>query len=305
MSSFTHFVSVHHERRRDTTAILAPEDMDFDDDFIKFDYVRHIRLYTLSVLLTTVAAFALSTIPLWLATTPRAIRVDDLLVPTALWALSYTLQKHVDDWSPWWRVTALLRAGLHTVLLLSAPYLLRLAHHADFPMPSKRDEVVFVRTWVVGMTWALVEAFVSIRSAYRSMRLYEPQPPHLLDDEDADDLDEEASVISTNLSLLNTLHKRAEMEAALAGVAFIDIPLFILALQRVTMVLLSLGTTLLLSATWYTRMTFGYSLSVTLGCFAVQALIGNLRAPQVRVYVGLVLGLGVFFAGLGVWGVLE
>ncbi|KAF9026619.1 hypothetical protein BDZ89DRAFT_1134661 [Hymenopellis radicata] len=286
-----------------------PEDMDFDDDdLIKFDYVRHVRLYTLSVLLTTVAAFALSTIPLWLLATPTSggvIRADDVLTPLALWALSYTLQKHVDDWSPWWRVTALLRAALHTLLLLSAPYLLRLAHHADFPMPSKRDEAVFVRTWVVGTTWALVEAFVSIRGAYRSMRLYEPQPPHLLDDEDADDLDEEASVISTNLSLLNTLHKREEMEAALAGVAFIDIPLFILALQRVTMVLLSLGTTLLLSATWYPRMTFGYSLGVTLGCFAVQALIGNLRAPQVRVYVGLVLGLGVFFAGLGVWGVLE
>ncbi|KAF8989656.1 hypothetical protein BDZ89DRAFT_1152243 [Hymenopellis radicata] len=270
-----------------------PEDMDFDDDdLIKFDYVRHVRLYTLSVLLTTVAAFALSTIPLWLLATPTSggfIRADDVLTPLALWALSYTLQKHVDDWSPWWRC-ALSPA-------LSAP--------RGLSMPSKRDEAVFVRTWVVGTTWALVEAFVSIRGAYRSMRLYEPRPPHLLDDEDADDLDEEASVISTNLSLLNTLHKREEMEAALAGVAFIDIPLFILALQRVTMVLLSLGTTLLLSATWYPRMTFGYSLGVTLGCFAVQALIGNLRAPQVRVYVGLVLGLGVFFAGLGVWGVLE
>lgn len=284
----------------------VPEDMDMeedgDDGLIKFDYRRHVRLYTLLVPTTTLVAFALCTIPLLLASShTNTIRTHEVLTATALWALSYTIQKHINIWSPWWQLSAVLRAATHTLLLLGAPYLLRTAHSADYPMPSKHDERAYLRTWVVGLTWALVEAVVSIRHAYEVMALYRPR---MLVDEpvEEDDYDEEASVVSNNLSYLETIHKRSEIEDALAGVAFIDIPLFILALQRVAAILLSLGTTLLLSAAWYPR---SYWIVEVLGCFLVQTLVGVLRAPQVRVYVGMVVGLMAFFAGLGIWGVLE
>ncbi|KIY71306.1 hypothetical protein CYLTODRAFT_418991 [Cylindrobasidium torrendii FP15055 ss-10] len=281
----------------------VPEDLDIEceNDLVRFDYRRHVLLYTLIVPLVTLLTFALGTIPFWF--THLSLRIDEFLVPLSVWALSYALQRQVGKWE-WWHAAQVIRAAIHVVLLLSVPNLLHTAHYAEHPLPSKHDTTAFLRTWLVGLVWAFAEAVVSIRSAYQSIALYAPQPPKLPEDDDDEDADEE-SVLSTNLSLLGHLHKRDLLEEAFGGVAFIDIQFFILALQRVSSVLLSIGMTLLLTATWYPTVGRVYCVLVLVGCWAVQATIGLLRTPEVRVYVGLILGVGVFFAGLGVWGILE
>jgi len=143
------------------------------------------------------------------------------------------------------------------------------------------------------------------------------------------DLDEE-------LSRLVNMKARAELEEVY-GMPFIEIPVFVSILQRIDSILLSLGLTLLLSFAYarsarpsdhtpadLSQNSFSHSAHTArsgalslwtafVAVAALHALLSILHAPPVlprigvhtAAYVGLVVGLGTVFAGLGVWGAVS
>ncbi|KAK0483035.1 hypothetical protein EDD18DRAFT_1176760 [Armillaria luteobubalina] len=281
--------------------ILIIEENEFDDPA---HYNRHVRLYTLLVPLGTLCSFALSLIPLFLLPLPpknelseMTFPVPEILTSVALCSLSYHLPESTN---------ILLWAVLRSALLFAAPMLLGVLHQADYAIPTIRD-TAFLRIWVVGLAWAATDAFVGIRNAYKSFRLYSP-----LEEKEQEELlsrqEDGSSSVSTSLSLLSHLRARAELEESL-GEPFLEIPLFVFLLQRVGSLLFSLGTALFLTASLYSYVPhptsvlewwWTYPLVIVL-----QTAVQVFRRPHVRVYVGMVVGLGMFFAGLGVWGALQ
>ncbi|KAG7444617.1 uncharacterized protein BT62DRAFT_1028227, partial [Guyanagaster necrorhizus] len=282
--------------------ILITEGNEFDDPA---HYSRHVRLYTLLVPVATLCAFALSLIPLLVLPLPKnnqhselPFPVPEILISVALCSVSYHLPESTD---------ILFWATVRSGLIFIAPTLLGVLHQADYAIPTIRDPA-FVRVWVVGLAWAATDAFVGIRSAYRSFSLYSPleerEQEELLSRQEEDG----SSSVSTSFSLLSHLRARAELEEAI-GEPFIEIPLFVFVLQRVGSLLFSLGTALFLTASLYSYAPHPTSVLVWWWTFplviVLQAAAQGFQRPHVKVYVGMVIGLGIFFAGLGVWGALE
>ncbi|KAL1742911.1 hypothetical protein HDZ31DRAFT_65514 [Schizophyllum fasciatum] len=144
-------------------------------------------------------------------------------------------------------------------------------------------------------------------------------------------------LIEQDLDELITLRKREEIEEQY-GMAFIRIPITIPILQRLNSLLFSIGSFLLISAATFSKVKavgmFAFdpyrpahvaftiakhglgesSASLPLPPILVAVAIAHaaptitsatLIGPHVAAYVGLLISLVVFFAGLGVWGALE
>ncbi|TDL26801.1 hypothetical protein BD410DRAFT_835929 [Rickenella mellea] len=148
--------------------------------------------------------------------------------------------------------------------------------------------------------------------------------------------------LDSELSRLVNIKGRAELEEVY-GIPFVDIPVFILLLQRVDSIVLSFGLTLLLSSAFCHPLSTAHpsiphtnplSHRISLSSFSTKhaspndnhylirmflivttihtllsALHSPLILPRIGVhtagYISLLIGLGTVFAGLGVWGALS
>ncbi|KAF8176264.1 hypothetical protein BJ912DRAFT_987198 [Pholiota molesta] len=144
--------------------------------------------------------------------------------------------------------------------------------------------------------------------------------------------------VERDLEALIALKNREELEE-IYGIPFIRIPVFLSCLHRINSILSSLGATLLLTAA-YMRSTFAYhppspnlywlspdpttpaqpfrpsntTLLITFPILlVVQAMLTFMHTPWIMprlgihtfVYIGLLVSLGLFFGGLGVWEALT
>ncbi|KAF8890740.1 hypothetical protein BD779DRAFT_1516823 [Infundibulicybe gibba] len=120
--------------------------------------------------------------------------------------------------------------------------------------------------------------------------------------------------VEHSIDQLLCLKNREELEEVY-GMPFIRIPMFISCLQRINCLFLSLGFNLLLSSA-YLRSTFGaphltpyHSAPPNERPLLLAALHTLPILPRIgvhtAVYVGLLVSLGTFFAGLGVWEALS
>jgi len=133
--------------------------------------------------------------------------------------------------------------------------------------------------------------------------------------------------LERDVDRLLTLRSREELEEVY-GMPVINIPVFISCLQRVNAILLSLGVYLLISSAYirstlalpsplltvFTQITTNTPLKITLPLvfllqFSLAVLHTSLMLPRIGVhtvvYAGLLLSLGSFFAGLGIWEALS
>jgi len=136
------------------------------------------------------------------------------------------------------------------------------------------------------------------------------------------------SALDCELDRLVAIKAREELEDVY-GIPVVSIPVFITCLQRIDSIILSLGLTLLTAASYlrsplslspssplYTDPLFSsnsiffivFSL-VVFGHIALATLYTPVVLPRIGVhtasYIGILVGLGTFFAGLGVWGALS
>jgi len=139
--------------------------------------------------------------------------------------------------------------------------------------------------------------------------------------------------LEAELSHLMTRKQRAELEEVY-GSPLPRIPIFLIALQRLDSILLSLGLTLLISSAylraWYLpaispdlpikfkkhwEVDWSEVKHTTIPVFAIVVLVHSILStlwmealPRIGVhtasYVGLLVSLAAFFAGLGYWGAL-
>ncbi|EMD30900.1 hypothetical protein CERSUDRAFT_120242 [Gelatoporia subvermispora B] len=132
------------------------------------------------------------------------------------------------------------------------------------------------------------------------------------------------TAVERDLDMLVSLKEREELEE-IYGIPVIDIPVFVSCLQRIDSFLLSLGITLIISAAYlrsalafpdidlpriYTNRAFTIAFPLILLLRLFLALLHTPPTlPQIGVhttaYVGLLVGLGSVFAGLGLWGALS
>ncbi|GBE86960.1 hypothetical protein SCP_1002050 [Sparassis crispa] len=132
------------------------------------------------------------------------------------------------------------------------------------------------------------------------------------------------SVIDNDMEQLVHLKEREELEE-LYGIPVVRIPVFISCLLRIDSFVLSLGLTLILAASYlrsslsfpkeplppiYTNNAFFVTFPVVVLIYLFLALIHTPPVlPRIGVhstaYIGLLLGLGSVFAGLGLWGALS
>ncbi|KAJ7270620.1 hypothetical protein B0H12DRAFT_1320106 [Mycena haematopus] len=305
-----------------------------EQGFYKGSYKRLVALYTLAPL-TALAAFTLLAILPYVAyrwpkphppTYPYLAILPfpllEILASVALYSLTHILRNPVYTLSallvPFPLPATLLSTTLQTILSVVARLftlaLLLVHHHALYPYPTWQDPA-FRRVWWAALGWAVAEAVVSVHQGYAGIALYRdvlvpPSPPSndpertplLPPRSAAPDPDSE---IDQDLEQLVALKTREELEDVF-GLPLIRIPAFIPCLQRVNSLLLSIGLFLLLGAS-----QFGLSVRWGLVAFATAThlLLAVLHAPivlprvgvQGAAYVGAVVSLGVFFAGLAVW----
>lgn len=147
-------------------------------------------------------------------------------------------------------------------------------------------------------------------------------------------------VIEQDLDELITIRKREEIEAQY-GMAFIRIPILVPVLQRLNSLLFSIGSILIISAATFPNIKtadrfssvayrpahvaftlvkdVGRPVATTSATLPLAPILvavaaahavptitsATLAGPHVAAYIGLLIGLVVFFAGLGIWGALE
>ncbi|KAI0077005.1 hypothetical protein K474DRAFT_1675169 [Panus rudis PR-1116 ss-1] len=132
--------------------------------------------------------------------------------------------------------------------------------------------------------------------------------------------------VDRDLERLINLKEREDLEE-IYGLPIIKIPVFVLALQRIDSILITIGITLTLSAC-YLRSNISLSTSVLISppgstntpiivAFPLTVLLNTslmilytpLVLPRVGIhaaaYIAFLVGLGTFFAGLGLWGALS
>ncbi|KZT00281.1 uncharacterized protein LAESUDRAFT_732434 [Laetiporus sulphureus 93-53] len=130
--------------------------------------------------------------------------------------------------------------------------------------------------------------------------------------------------VDKDLEELVRLKDREELEE-IYGIAPIDIPVFVSSLQRIDSLVLSLGLTLILAWAYlcsplafsdiglppiYSHRAFAITFPLIYILLLFLALLHSpLVLPRIGVhttaYIGLLLGLGSVFAGLGLWGALS
>ncbi|KAJ7161083.1 hypothetical protein C8R46DRAFT_1285071 [Mycena filopes] len=304
-----------------------------EQGFYKGSYPRLVALYTLAPL-TALTAFALlaglpyvayrcpehhtPTYP-YPALLPSPL--PEILASVALYSLSHLLRSPIYTLAaliiPFPLPATLLSTTLHTALStfarLAALTLLLIRPHAVYTYPTWHDGAVPPRLDAVTGRAARATPGLAL---YRDV-LVLPSPPttqmratdsthtertplltsHLPDPDPDTELD-------YDLEQLVALKAREELEDVF-GLPLIRIPAFIPCLQRVNSILLSLGLFLLLGASLYRNPTPLVALAA-----ATHLLLAVLHAPivlprvgvQGAAYVGAVVSLGAFFAGLGVWG---
>jgi len=130
------------------------------------------------------------------------------------------------------------------------------------------------------------------------------------------------SALDRDLDRLVSLKAREELELVY-GIPVIDIPVIITTLQRLDSILLSLGLSLLISHAYLSSSISSPLYPVSAGnspfaitfpiAVAVHVAVATLYTPPVlprigvhtAAYISLLGALGIFFAGLGVWGALS
>ncbi|KAL0064909.1 hypothetical protein AAF712_008164 [Marasmius tenuissimus] len=122
--------------------------------------------------------------------------------------------------------------------------------------------------------------------------------------------------VERDLDQLMALRERDELERVY-GVAFVKIPIFITCLQRVNSLLLSMGLTLVLAGASDTTSPSSPNPPIRplpvflliLFQLTLYLLHSEIALPRIGVhtvvYVGFMTSLGMFFGGLGVWGVVS
>ncbi|CAK5271236.1 unnamed protein product [Mycena citricolor] len=304
-------------------------------------YKRLLALYTLTPI-TAVVFFGLLAVLPYAAYSPHAhphtypypsslpFPAPELLLSIALYCLAHVLR------APIYALCTALAQGPLPATLLSTLFhalisiaarrtalsLLLVRHFAEFAHPTWRDPA-FLRVWWAALGWAAAEAAVSVHQGYAGLALYEdvlvysaaaaaaaspsgtdPENTPLLPARPPSDPDTE---LDRDMDQLISLKAREELEDVL-GLPLIRIPPFIPCLQRVNSLLLSIGLSLLLGGSLYGTTWHGVALSAL--AVGTHLLVAVLYAPfvlprvgvQTAAYVGIVVSLGAFFAGLGVWG---
>ncbi|KAJ7224668.1 hypothetical protein GGX14DRAFT_651337 [Mycena pura] len=309
-----------------------------EEGFYMGSYPRLVALYTLApltALLTLAALAALPYIfyrrptplpPSYPYTTLLPYPLPELLAPAALYALTHLLRDPLYAVSafvvPQPLAATLLSTSLYTGLSIAARFaalaLLLVRPHAVSERATWHDPA-FARVWWAGLGWAAVEGAISVAQGYAGLALYRdvlvsqraPTPPEPAGSPDSEhtpllpardcDLD---SALDHDLEQLLALRTRDELADAL-GTPLVRVPAFIPCLQRFNALLLSLGLFLLLGAA-----LFASAVALVAAAAAAHLLLAVLHAPGVlprvglhsAAFVGAVVSLGVFFAGLGVWG---
>ncbi|KZV95633.1 hypothetical protein EXIGLDRAFT_766077 [Exidia glandulosa HHB12029] len=137
--------------------------------------------------------------------------------------------------------------------------------------------------------------------------------------------DDPGEYLDAELTQLIAIKARAEIEDVY-GVPLPNIPVFLSALQRIDAIVLAMGLTLLLAASWSRAVAahhtgphsvdYGKALLDTLPALGLVtaihaglALVWAVALPRVGVpaasYTALLAALGTLFAGLAAWGVLS
>ncbi|OCH92566.1 hypothetical protein OBBRIDRAFT_818261 [Obba rivulosa] len=132
------------------------------------------------------------------------------------------------------------------------------------------------------------------------------------------------TAVERDLERLVNLKEREELEE-IYGIPVVDIPVFVSCLQRIDSFILSLGLTLIVSAAYlrsalafpnvnllpiYTNRAFAIAFPLVL---LLRLFLALLHTPPIltrigvhtTAYIGLLVGLGSVFAGLGLWGALS
>ncbi|PSR73039.1 hypothetical protein PHLCEN_2v11143 [Hermanssonia centrifuga] len=129
--------------------------------------------------------------------------------------------------------------------------------------------------------------------------------------------------VDQDLEQLANLKERQDLEE-IYGFPVIKIPVFVSCLQRIDSILLSTGNTLVLSAAYlHSSLSFSPSSSASFNnrpilitfplVLLINWVLSVMHTPlilprigvQTTAYIGLLFGLGSFFAGLGYWGALA
>jgi len=245
---------------------------------------------------------------------------------------------------------------VHNLLRLATLPILGIRDDMQHHFPTYTD-YAFFRVWWASLGWSFVEVVVAIWQGYEHLALYKDVmippsrvkeflraavPPEerdcyeipvvdlvastdlLLPQQQAENDDDE---LEQQLDKLVRIKTREELEEVY-GVPVINIPVFITCLQRIDSIILSLGTTLLVSWAYLrspislpssdtrdsahrSRSNTAFWVTFPLVCLIHMALAVLFTPPvlarigvHTAAYSSLLVVLGFFFGGLAVWDVL-
>jgi len=238
-------------------------------------------------------------------------------------------------------LSTIIHVAVHTFLRFAAFPLLRLQltprHQQEFPPKLHWHDPSFTVVWWLAIGWGAAEATVAIVQGYEQLSLYRdvllPGPidvERVMESIDSlRDHTESENVqmqVDQDLDQLMAIKAREELEEVY-GMPVIKIPVFVSYLQRLSSLILGLGLSLLLSAAYLRSplslptdpliKVLSSSISPTLLTtlllvFSLNLFIAFLHTSLVlpriglhtAAYIGLLVGLGTLFGGLGEWGVL-
>ncbi|KAI0339128.1 hypothetical protein BDW22DRAFT_1362087 [Trametopsis cervina] len=279
-------------------------------------------------------------------------------------AVSYALQRC----SPFLSTLLfnMVYVAIYNLLRLSSLPILRVRDRMKHSRPSCHDSI-FRTVWWISLGWAAIDVAVGIVQSYTQISLYrnvmipaeqtaeilaqgsgiESQTPHLVTASQeilplsprnegfkqgtatSGTLDEAIRLaVDQDLEQLINLKDREDVEE-IYGMPVINIPIFVSCLQRMASILLSVGITLIMSASYLQSalstpaegllslqrfspknkfFAIAFPIILLLNLF-LNLLHTPLILPRIGVhstaYISFILGLGSFFVGLGLWGALS
>ncbi|KAK7055515.1 hypothetical protein R3P38DRAFT_2847509 [Favolaschia claudopus] len=312
-----------------------------EQGFYQGSYNRLVALYTLAPVTAVVTFVLLAALPniAFKSEKPHVptypypailpFPLLEILASIALFSLAHLLRNPIYALSaallPFPLPATLLSTTVHTLLSTAARLftlsILLVQRYALHPHATWKDPA-FRRVWWAALGWAAAEAVVSVHQGYMGLALYRevlvPIPsssstaasprsetertPLLPQHQPAADLDTE---VEQDLEQLIALKAREELEDVF-GLPLVYIPAFIPCLQRFNSLLLSVGLFLLLSASQIGANLRWSLIGIATATHLVLAILhAPIVLPRIGVhgaaYVGSVVSLGAFFAGLGVW----